>query len=139
MSYVSIFVNITVLTFTSGTVQAVVERIFGTNNSDSSNFEDSRFTIYSFLIVGMIFVKMAVQVSISDVPRKFRQILKRHQILKERLSQKKRSNKGFSRSGVCPGMLDDDYPDYVVNPKLIYKDQQKAEDAARRKCALVRL
>jgi len=61
-------------------------RMLNIIKSDTSKFEDSRFTIYSFLIIGMIFVKMAVQLNIKDVPRIFRNILKRHQILKERLS-----------------------------------------------------
>lgn len=60
MSYVSIFVNITVMTFTSGTVEAVVVQLFGRTDSESAGYEDARFTIYSFLIIGMIFVKMAV-------------------------------------------------------------------------------
>ena len=124
MSYVSIFVNITVMTFTSGTVQAVVEQIFGNTDDESATFDDVRFVIYSFLIIAMIFVKMAVQVSIDDVPRKFRQILKRHEILKERLMQKVRSNKGFQRSGVCTGTLYGDFPDYVVNRNIVYKEQQ---------------
>lgn len=66
--------------------------------------------------------------SIDDVPRKFRQILKRHSILKERLISKVRSNKGFQRSGVCPGILQSDLPDYVVNTGLVYNENHNVQN-----------
>ena len=65
----SILVNISVLTFTSGTIQTVVERVFGEDDEKGEDYLEDFWMIYGISLIFFFFVKMATKALIPPIPR----------------------------------------------------------------------
>jgi hypothetical protein len=128
VSFVSIIVNVSILTFTSGTVEVVLRRIF-TNIGSFQEFKDIRIFIFTFLILVLIFVRKVTQGLIPDIPRETKQVLQRHKAIKERMNFAGAGNRPLFRAAPTVGKWEEMDLPFVADPTSIYnkEEQEKAK------------
>ena len=70
MSYMSIIVNVSVLTFTSGTTDMVLTRIFFPNiETSGEEYEEDKILIFTVALCFMLVTRKIIQGLVPDVPR----------------------------------------------------------------------
>lgn len=82
----SILVNISMLTFTSGTTHTIVEKIFGVDDDDESNqYQDDFWMVYGVMLIFFFFVKMATKALVPPIPRNISETIKRQDFIVKNL------------------------------------------------------
>jgi hypothetical protein len=75
VSFISIVVNVSILTFTSGTTDVVLTHIFFPDVEPGEEFEEDKILIFTVTICIMLLAKKIIQGMIPDIPRTTNQVL----------------------------------------------------------------
>lgn len=135
VSYVSIIVNIGILTFTSGTVDLVLDKILFSETVSEEEFENMRYLVFSILVCFLILIKKTCMALIPDVPRETTQVLQRHEIIKRKMKFVGSGNRPLFRAAPSVGKWSKGDFNMVSNPDVIFnkEHQQRAEEEKQRR------
>ena len=122
----SIIANITILTFTSSSVDTVVHKIFGytLEQKATQEYQGLKYVLFAVMLLSMFLVKKIIQMQVSDVPRETKQILQRHQRLISKMNSTRGGTKPLMRTAPLLSRFEAYDLDFVINPQQIAKEYQ---------------
>lgn len=122
----SIVANISILAFTSSSIDTVVHTIFGytLEQKKTQEYQSTKYLIYTVFLLLMFLIKKIIQIQVSDVPRETKQILQRHHHLLRKMGTARGGTKPLMRTAPLLSKFDAVDLDFVINPESIMKDYE---------------